>query len=143
MGDVGVWDPKAGPGLGEPAPGAPEGVPPVDLVRKAAAQLDADGFGLDAAERTRLAPWMTADPSRWESVADGADAGEIVAWIRFFTLAEAKLAGFEAGAKSPVVPLARALRRRGEYPADLTRWIKAHTSNRFLPHGSLMDRLNR
>lgn len=143
MADVGVWDPKAGPGLGEQVLGAPEGGPPMGLVRKAAAQLDADGFGLDAAERTRLAPWMTAAPTVWEEAAEGADAGEIVAWIRFFTLAEAKLAGFEAGAKSPVVPLARALRRRGEYPADLTGWIKAHTTNRFLPHGSLMDRLNR
>ena len=142
MGDVGMWDPKAGPGLGEPASDAPEGLPPMDLVRKAATQLDADGFGLDAAERSRLAPWMTAGHSLWEAAAEGADAGEVVAWIRFLTLAEAQLPGFEAGAKSPVVPLARALRRRGEYPADLTRWIKAHTTNRFLPHGSLMDRLN-
>ena len=138
MSDVGVWDPKAEPGLGTQA----AGLPPMDLVRKAATQLDADGFGLDAAERARLAPWMTAGASVWEAAAEGADAGEIIAWIRFFTLAEAQLAGFEAGAQSPVVPLARALRCRGEYPADLTRWIKAHTTNRFLPHGSLMDRLN-
>ena len=136
-----MWDPKAGLGLGEPALDAPEGLPPMDLVRRAANQLDADGFGLDAAERARLVPWMTAGASVWEATAEGADAGEIVAWIRFFTLAEAQLPGFEAGAKSPVVPLARVLRRRGEYPADLTRWIKAHTANRFLPHGSLMDRL--
>lgn len=113
------------------------------LVRKAAAQLDAVGFGLDAAECARLVPWMTAAPTVWEAAADGAGTDEIVAWIRFFTLAEAKLAGFEAGAKSPVVPLARVLRQRGEHTADLTRWIKAHTSNRFLPHGSVMDRLNR
>ena len=138
MGDVGVWDPKAEPGLGAQA----AGVPPMDLLRKAATQLDADGFGLDAAERSRLAPWMTAGHSLWEAAAEGADADEVVAWIRFFTLAEAQLPGFEAGARSPVVPLARALRQRGEYPADLTRWIKAHTANRFLPHGSLMDRLN-
>lgn len=142
MGDVGMWDPKAGPGLGEPALDAPEGLPPMDLVRKAANQLDADGFGLDAAECARLASWMTAGPSVWEAAAEDEDAGEVVAWIRFLTLAEAQLPGFEAGAKSPVVPLARVLRQRGEYPADLTRWIKAHTTNRFLPHGSLMDRLN-
>ena len=142
MGDVGVWDPKAEPGRGEPVRGAPEGALPVDLLRKAATQLDADGFGLDAAERSRLAPWMTAGHSLWEAAAEGADADEVVAWIRFLTLAEAQLPGFEAGAKSPVVPLARALRRRTEYPADLTRWIKAHTPNRFLPHGSLMERLN-
>ena len=36
----------------------------------------------------------------------------------------------------PATPLPR------HDPADLTRWIKAHTTNRFLPHGSLMERLN-
>jgi hypothetical protein len=51
------------------------------------------------------------------------------------------LLGFETGPKSPVIALARALRKRGEYPDDLTAWIKVNTDNRFLPHGSLMDRL--
>ncbi len=133
MANVGTWDPKAAPG---------QGTPPLGLVRKAASELDADGFGLNAAECAQLAPWMTAGHGVWESAAKTADAGEVVRWIRFFTLAEAKLAGFEAGAQSPVVALARTLRRRGEYPPDLTRWIKANTANRFLPHGSLADRLN-
>lgn len=142
MGDVGVWDPKAGPGLGTQVPSATERKPPMHLVRQAAAQLGADGFGLDGAERDRLAPWMTAGHSVWEEAAESADADELVAWIRFFTLAEAKLSGFEAGARSPVVSLARVLRQRNAYPSDLTRWIKANTTNRFLPHGSLADRLN-
>ena len=137
MANVGTWDPKAAA-----SPGAPDAAPPLGLLRKACGRLDADGFGLNAAERTQLAPWMTAGHSIWESAAKAADAGEVVQWIRFFTLAEAKFAGFEAGAQSPVVALARALRRRGEYPPDLTRWIKANTANRFLPHGSLADRLN-
>jgi hypothetical protein len=40
-----------------------------------------------------------------------------------------------------VIPLARLLKSRGDYPEDLTAWIRAHTGNRFLPYGSLLDRL--
>ena len=47
----------------------------------------------------------------------------------------------EAGAQSPVIALAAELRRRHAYPDDFTAWIKAHSSNRFLPHGNLMDKL--
>lgn len=135
MANVGIWDPAATPG---PAGDAP----PMGLVRRAAGQLDAAGFGLTGAERARLAPWMTAPHRAWDEVAERAAAADVIAWIRLLTLAEAQLAGFEAGAKSPVVALARVLRRRREYPAELTRWIKANTANRFLPHGSLADRLN-
>ena len=42
---------------------------------------------------------------------------------------------------APVIPLVAELKRRGDYPNDLTAWIKANTDNRFLPYGSLMDRL--
>jgi hypothetical protein len=39
------------------------------------------------------------------------------------------------------VPLVALLKSRAAYPSELTRWIKTNTSNRFLPYGSLMDRL--
>jgi len=51
------------------------------------------------------------------------------------------LPGFELGARSPVIALVRLLKQRGEYPDDLTGWVKANTDNRFLPYGSLLDRL--
>jgi hypothetical protein len=48
---------------------------------------------------------------------------------------------WKAEAKSPVVALMRVLKKRKTVPADLVSWIKANTSNRFLPHGDLMDLL--
>lgn len=113
----------------------------LECVRRAATHLEDAGFGLDEAELELLAPVMSLDADQWDAAARDEDPLELVAWVRFFTLAEARLPGFEAGAKSPVIPLARALRRRGAYPADLTAWIRAHSDNRFLPHGSLLDRL--
>ena len=65
----------------------------------------------------------------------------LVGWARALTLAEESIPGCEGGAKSPVIALARLLRSRGDYPHDLTPWIKQVSSNRFLPYGSLMDRL--
>ena len=132
MSDVNTWDPTAGN-----APSALQ----LDCVRRAAAGLDKPNFGLDDGELRTLAPLMSLDAERWTEAARDEDVEELVAWIRFFTLAEARLSGFESGARSPVIPLARALRERGAYPGDLTTWIKAHSDNRFLPHGSLMDRL--
>ena len=135
MSDVGVWQPSD----------AEEGAtaPRIDLLRKAAANLDAPAFGLSAAELRRLAPSARLDFGVWEAAAESEASAELIAWLRFFTLAEARLPDFAAGAQSPVIPLARTLRRRGDYAPALTRWIKANSANRFLPHGSLQERPQR
>ena len=132
MNDVGTWDPGAAATLGERQ---------VELIRKAGCNLDSGDLGLNASERGELAPLMTAGGDVWAAGIDAASSDELVGWIRFLTLAEARLPGFEAGAKSPVILIARALRARGDYPEDLTAWIRANTGNRFLPYGSLADRL--
>lgn len=132
MSDVGTWDPGDRVTLSARH---------LECVRRAATHLEDADFSLDEGELELLAPVMSLDADQWDAVARDEDPLELVAWIRFFTLAEARLPGFEAGAKSPVIPLARALRQRGAYPADLTAWIRAHSDNRFLPHGSLLDRL--
>lgn len=132
MSDVGTWDPGDRVTLSERH---------LDCVRRGSTHLEEPDFGLDEAELRVLAPVMSLDAEQWEAAARKQDIPELVAWIRFFTLAEARLPGFEAGAKSPVIPLARVLRERGAYPEGLTAWIKAHSDNRFLPHGSLLDRL--
>ena len=132
MSDVGNWDPGDRVTLSARR---------LECVRRAAMHLEDADFGLDAAELELLAPVMSLAGDQWDAAARNEDAPELVAWIRFLTLAEARLPGFEAGAKSPVIPLARVLRERGAYPTDLTAWIRAHSDNRFLPHGSLLDRL--
>ena len=134
MTDVGVWNPKEAAG---------DAAPRLRLLRKAAANLGAPDFGLSEKELRDLAPATRLGFDVWERVAQDVQSAELIEWVRFFTLAETRLTAFEAGAKSAVVPLARTLRQRGDYPPSLTRWIKANSTNRFLPHGSLLDRLNR
>ncbi|WP_299580258.1 hypothetical protein [uncultured Microbulbifer sp.] len=58
--------------------------------------------------------------------------------IRFFTIAEMELPGWDAGAESAVIPLAKELRKR---KAPLQReqllWLRQHSNNRYLPYGPL------
>jgi hypothetical protein len=61
--------------------------------------------------------------------------------VKIFTLGEMTFPGWIAEDKSAVIPLVKALKATGGYDKTLTRWIKAHTSNKFLPHGNLADRL--
>ena len=132
MNGVGTFDPGAAATLGGRQ---------VELIRRACRNLDSGEFGLTVGERGELAPLMTAGADVWTAGVDATPSEELVGWIRFLTLAEARFPGFEAGAKSPVILIARVLRARGDYPDDLTAWIKANTDNRFLPYGSLADRL--
>ncbi len=107
----------------------------------AADNLDSADFGLERERVVALAAAARHEGAvDWQSAAAGLGSEQVVALARFFTLAE-RLPGWEAGATSPVIVLASVLKRRGDYPDELTAWIKAHTDNRFLPYGSLMDRL--
>ncbi len=66
------------------------------------------------------------------------DDGELDDLIRFFTLAEMQLPGWEGGKKSPVIYLVRILKARDAFSADLRKWVKANTDNRYLPNGSAL-----
>lgn len=96
---------------------------------------------LSEEEIRRFAPLMRLGAKDWSAVLESLEDVALVDLVRFFTVAEMKLAGWDAGERSPVIYCVRELRKRGCYPADLTAWIKAHTDNRFLPYGSLLDRL--
>ena len=107
----------------------------------AADQLDLPQFGLDPDAVTRLARLACHEGTcDWSAAAKKLTDEDVERLIRLYTLAE-KLPGWEAGAKSPVIALAAALKERGVWPGDLTAWIRANTDNRFLPYGNLMDRL--
>lgn len=113
----------------------------VDELRLAAENLEAEDFGLSRARISALAVVVRHDGAvDWRQAGEGLPSAEITALIRFFTLAE-RLPGWESGPKSPVIALAAVLKARGDYPPELTAWIKENTDNRFLPYGSLMDRL--
>lgn len=138
---VGTFDP--GSGAADPGDGTAGPLSPADLSTLLAASRDLDRakFGLSDHEIARLGRLARTDGADWAAATDALGDDEIEALIRLLVLAEARLPEFESGDRSPVVPLARLLRGRGAYPAELTSWIRAHSNNRFLPHGSLMDRL--
>lgn len=101
--------------------------------------IDAPQLGLDADQSARFSALITA--SGWPEQAASLDTAQLEHLIRFFTLAEMQLSGWTAGEKSAVIPLVRQLKVRGEFEKSLRVWIKSNTDNRFLPHGSLSDRL--
>ncbi len=131
MSDVGSWEPD------EPAL--------ADVHRKildaASKALGEPQLGLSAEQQNSIRQAVRASAESWRDFAQEQSSAEITNWIRALTRAEMTLTGFELGARSPVIALIRLLKQRGEYPDDLTEWVKEHTDNRFLPYGSLSDRL--
>ena len=73
----------------------------------------------------------------WDQVCETLADAELEILIRLFTLGEMQHGSWQAGAQSPVVPLVKTLKRRDKFDPGLARWIKDHTTNRFLPHGDL------
>ena len=112
---------------------------------QAAAHLEAPAFGFEAAEIAALAGCArdggAGSPNDWSAAGKTLETDQIVALIRLLTLAEMAFADWKGGDRSPVIALAAILKRRREFPRDLTAWIRAHSDNRFLPYGSLLQRL--
>ncbi|NOX49963.1 MAG: hypothetical protein GXP16_05415 [Gammaproteobacteria bacterium] len=77
----------------------------------------------------------------WQTYAHKLSVEVICGLVRLFTLSEMKYASWQAGDKSPVIALVKILKQREEFEPALNRWIKSHTDNKFLPHGSLKDLL--
>ncbi|MEP4484133.1 hypothetical protein [Marinobacter alexandrii] len=99
--------------------------------------LDALGDHLSAQENERLSGVMQVNPENWGAAARSLSDSELLSLIRFLCVAE-NLPGWEAGERSPVIPLARELRVRGQrLDKDLLRWIRSVSDNRFLPYGPL------
>lgn len=58
--------------------------------------------------------------------------------VRFFTLAEMQLSGWDSGAKSPVIYLVKVMKDRGVFSPELRKWIKKNSDNRYIPNGSVL-----
>lgn len=131
MAGVGVWQPDEASLTSE------------TLARfvEASKFIDEPALGLSADEITKWGFVMKRPAQEWTSLLAVESEPRLVALAKFFTLAEMRLAGWEAGARSPVIRIVAELRRRGALPKDLVPWIKANTTNRFLPYGSLAERL--
>jgi hypothetical protein len=132
MAGVGSWDPAKHVTVDASA---------VSRLCLADDEIEAPNLGFTPEEIARYAPLMRLPPERWSEVAQTLSVTQIESLIRVLTVGEMKLPGWEAKAKSPVIPLVTELKRRNAHRKELNAWIKAHTTNRFLPYGSLMDRL--
>lgn len=83
-------------------------------------------------------PLMKQSKEAWFEAAQVLSNEEILALIKFFTLAEMQLSGWEAGDQSPVIWLTKVLRKRkAPLSKELLLWIREHSDNRFLPNGAL------
>lgn len=112
-----------------------------ELLNTVASAIAGDTLPLTNEQLELLKALFLIGSSSWMKFAQDKDDEELVSWIKVLTLCPEQYSGFDHGARSPVITLARILRQRGTYPGSLTAWIKQHSTNRFLPHGSIADRL--
>jgi hypothetical protein len=92
---------------------------------------------LDDQDKQRLAALMKIDHDTWRAAAEPLPDEALLHLIRFFAVAE-NLPGWAAGAKSPVIPLAKILRQRGSrLDKPLLQWLREVNDNRYLPYGPL------
>ncbi len=107
------------------------------LERFLAVMEEGDLQSLSEGEVTQGASLMKLEEVAWQILEDFTD-DELEKLVRFFTLAEARYPGWEGGRRSPVIYMVRILKRRHAFTADLRKWIKANTDNRYLPYGSAL-----
>ena len=92
---------------------------------------------ISGAESQKLSGLITLDASLWTDTAKTLSDEQILHLIRFFAVAE-NLPGWETGDKSPVIPLAKSLRKRGvRLEKQFLKWLRSVSDNRFLPYGPL------
>ncbi|WP_372864670.1 hypothetical protein [Spongiibacter sp.] len=90
------------------------------------------------AEQQRYSSLMRLPAEPWQQAVAELDNDALIALIRFFTAAEERISGWEAGAESPAIWINKVLRQRGEkLSVDTLRWIRANSRNRFIPNGGL------
>lgn len=93
---------------------------------------------LDDSEQVQHQGMMRLPFSTWEPLLADYASAELRHLIRFFTRAEMLLTGWEAGEHSPAIWANKVLKQRGErLDTDELRWIRANTTNRFIPNGGL------
>lgn len=127
---VEVWEPKKPARLDESR-----------LRHYVALAMDADpadvGAVLSGDELVQDTGLMKLPADAW-SIAEVLADEELEALVRFFTLAEMQLSGWDGGKDSPVIPLVKMLKARDAFAPELRKWIKANTDNRFLPYGAAL-----
>lgn len=126
---IGSWEPtQTGTGID------------VQALKAAIEQIDISNFPLQPpAAVLPLQPLAKSSMNDWrENFATRSDA-ELKQLCYFFVLAEAHWPDWYGGAQNPVIWICKELKIRGKFPDKaLTRWIKSHSKNRFLPYGAVL-----
>lgn len=82
---------------------------------------------------------MHAQQEVWNSSLKTYSIEQLHALIRFFTLAEMQIAGWEAGSQSPVIAIHQYLKNQGEkLDKEMLLWIRKNSTNRFIPYGAVL-----
>lgn len=138
MTGVGNWDPNQGK---EDSKAAIDSSRLMRFIAIAESnQLDQLSRVLTQQEIDADRPLMKIHKDAWAAAAEPLSNEQLIQLIRFFTLAEEQLPGWEAGSLSPVIWLCRALKSRGAFPdQELIQWIKTNSRNKFLPYGNILD----
>ena len=130
---IGSWDPTADTGSTGTDPATLQTL--IDFSRQE--QLSDLETLLTGTESQTLSALMKIDHGQWLTAAENLSDEDTLHLLRFFAVAE-NLPGWEAGADSPVIPLARTLRKRGQrLSKELLLWLREVNNNRFLPYGPL------
>ena len=110
-----------------------------ELIRRLCALVEDKKVNLSCPKQQRYAALVTHKD--WANKAALLESAKLETLIYLFTLGESQYPAWIAEDKSPVILFVRELKNRGEFKSETNRWIKENTSNKFLPHGSLMDLL--
>lgn len=131
---VGAWEPEK-----QPQGSASEEINRDLLLRFIAAAQSPSPLQESLQQQDQQASQLMRLPAqRWLEESGNWNDEQLWQLIRFFTLAEMQLPGWDAGAESPVIPLAKALRqRKAPLNRDQLLWIKQNSDNRYLPYGPL------
>ena len=82
---------------------------------------------------------MLAGFSQWQAAVEPLSDAQLIDLMRFFSLVEMQLPDWYAGPKSPVIHLNKILRQRGgKLDTATLQWMRAHSTNRFIPNGAVL-----
>lgn len=111
---------------------------PVLIKMSEAGQLNDIQAHLSGEQIMQYRPLMKIDVQKWQAAVEPLSSEHITHLIRFFTLAEMQLEGWEAGNDSPVIALNKVLKKRGDrLDKAMLMWIRENSNNRFIPNGAL------
>ncbi len=110
-----------------------------ELINELCSLMTGSVLDLEPNEISKYAPLVKHEG--WKKRSPEIESKVLMELIRLFTVGEEQYSEWIAEEKSPVIIFVKELKARGQFEKSLSQWIKNNTSNKFLPHGSLMDLL--